>query len=93
MVEKLFKISKFTCKTFIFTITAVTNTHLPTTRIKPSFLQDMPPNDPRKAAQDKLAREKKEQLQRQNSQSRIINAKYNDATNYIKVRFSKCKGN
>ena len=47
----------------------------------------MAPNDPRKAAQDKLARDKKEQLQRQNSQPRIIAAKYNDATNYIKVRF------
>ena len=53
----------------------------------------MAPNDPRKAAQDKLAREKKEQLQRQNSQPRIIAAKYNDATNYIKVRVSKYKRN
>ncbi|CBY42882.1 unnamed protein product [Oikopleura dioica] len=45
----------------------------------------MAPNDPRKAAQDKLAREKKEQLQRQNSQQRIIASKYNHATNYIKT--------
>ena len=51
----------------------------------------MAPNDPRKAAQDKLAREKKEQLQRQNSQQRIIAAKYNDATNYIKVGLRECK--
>ena len=47
----------------------------------------MAPNDPRKAMQDKLAREKKEQLQRQNSQQRLNsqNHKYTDGTHFIKV--------
>ncbi|CAG5089801.1 Oidioi.mRNA.OKI2018_I69.PAR.g12354.t1.cds [Oikopleura dioica] len=47
----------------------------------------MAPNDPRKAMQDKLAREKKEQLQRQNSQQRLNsqNHKYTDGTHFIKT--------
>ena len=53
---------------------------------KEVFLE-MAPNDPRKAMQDKLAREKKEQLQRQNSQQRLNsqNHKYTDGTHFIKV--------